>query len=88
MSAKDNRSLDEIEKDIARNRDNLAAAIDELAFRVKPGNIVKRQAAEARGFFDRSTRNSDGSLRMEIVGPVAGAAVLLVALAIFNRVRD
>ena len=87
MSPKDTRSLDEIEKDIARNRDNLAATIDELAFRVKPGNVVKRQAAEAKGFVDRATRTPEGGLRLEVVGPVVGAAALLVALAIYNRVR-
>jgi len=87
MSAKDNRSLDEIEKDIARNRDNLAATIDELAFRVKPANVAKRQVDEAKTFVDRTARNTDGSLRLEVVGPVVGAAVLLVALAVYNRVR-
>ncbi|GAB49654.1 DUF3618 domain-containing protein [Mobilicoccus pelagius] len=87
MSAKDNRSLDEIEKDIARNRDDLAATIDELAFRVKPANVAKRQVDEAKTFVDRTARNTDGSLRLEVVGPAVGAVVLLVALAVYNRVR-
>ncbi|WP_312722181.1 DUF3618 domain-containing protein [Mobilicoccus sp.] len=87
MSPKENRSLDEIEKDIARNRDDLAATIDELAYRVKPANVAKRQVEEAKGFVDRTTRTPEGGLRLEVVGPAVGAVVLLVALAIYNRTR-
>lgn len=87
MSDKDNRSLDEIEKDIVAHRESLAATIDELAFRVKPGNIAKRQSVEAKASFDRATKNPDGSLRLEVIGPVVGVAILLVAVAVVNRVR-
>ena len=86
-TAKDTRSLDEIEHDIARNRENLAASIDELVYRVKPANVAKRQVEEAKGLFDRTTRTPEGDLRMEVVGPAVGAVVLLVALAVYNRVR-
>lgn len=87
MSAKDTRSLDEIEKDIARHRDNLAATIDELAFRVKPANIAKRQASEAKSTLVQATHNTDGSMRYGVIGGAAGVAILLLAVAIARRVR-
>ncbi|GMA39055.1 DUF3618 domain-containing protein [Mobilicoccus caccae] len=87
MSAKDNRSLDEIEMDIARNRDSLAATIDELAFRVKPANVAKRQTAEAKSALYAATHGPDGSLRYDVVGAAAGVAILLVTVAIVRRVR-
>lgn len=87
MSAKDTRSMDDIEKDIARNRDNLAATIDELAFRVKPANIAKRQTVEAKAAFHNATHKADGSMRYDVVGVAAGVAALLLTVAIVRRVR-
>ncbi|MDO5629488.1 MAG: DUF3618 domain-containing protein [Mobilicoccus sp.] len=87
MSDKDNRSLDEIEKDIAQHRESLAATIDELAFRVKPANIAKRQASEAQTAFHNATHHPDGSLKIEVVAGVAGVAALLLTIAIIRRVR-
>ena len=87
MSAQDNRSLDQIEKDIERTRVRLASTIDELAYRVKPANLAKRQADVAKSSFYQATHGPDGSLRLEVVGPAAAVVVGLVALTIFNRVR-
>ncbi|WP_226345225.1 DUF3618 domain-containing protein [Agilicoccus flavus] len=87
MSAQDNRSLDQIEKDIERTRGRLASTIDELAYRVKPANLAKRQADSAKTSLFQATHATDGSLRYEIVGPVAAVVVGLVALAIYNRVK-
>lgn len=87
MSAQDNRSLDQIEKDIAQHRERLASTIDELAYRVKPANIAKRQIAEGRSALYSATHTHTGELRYGVVGAVAGTAVLLLTVAIVRRVR-
>lgn len=87
MSAQDTRSLDQIEKDIDRARNRLASTIDELAYRVKPANLVKRETAAAKMSLMNATHKPDGALRLEVVAPVAAVVVGLVALAIYRRVR-
>ncbi|WP_168581858.1 DUF3618 domain-containing protein [Gephyromycinifex aptenodytis] len=87
MSAQDNRSLDQIEKDIAQHRERLASTIDELAYRVKPANIAKRQVAEGRSALYSFTHTETGELRYDVVGGAAGVAVLLLTVAIVRRVR-
>lgn len=88
MSAQDNRSLDQIETDIAQHRERLASTIDELAYRVKPANVAKRQMAEGRSALYSFTHTDSGELRYEVVVPAAGIAVLLLTVAIVRRVRD
>ncbi|WP_409483481.1 DUF3618 domain-containing protein [Arsenicicoccus dermatophilus] len=43
-----NKSVSELESDIAKSRERLAATIDELAFRAQPKNIVEEQKRALR----------------------------------------
>lgn len=86
MASQDNPSVGQLEKDIERTRARLAATVDELAYRVTPANLAKRTLAQAKTALDGATRNPDGSVRLEVVGPVAAVFVGLVALAIYRRV--
>lgn len=83
----ENRSLDQIEKDIVDHRERLAATIDELAYRVKPANVAKRQLAEGKSALYNATHTPDGEINYAVVGPAVGIAVLLVTIAIYRRVR-
>lgn len=85
--AQQNASADELEKDIEQTRARLAATIDELAYRVTPGNLAKRQMESAKVSFNSATRSNDGQVRYEVVGPVLAVVAGLVALAIYRRVR-
>ena len=85
--ASQNASASQIEKDIEHTRARLAATIDELAYRVTPGNLAKRQVEAAKVSFNHATRTKEGAVRYEVVGPVAAVVVGLLALAIYRRVR-
>ena len=85
--AQQNASASELESDIERTRARLAATIDELAYRVAPGNLAKRQMESAKVSFNHATRTNDGQVRYEVVGPVLAVVAGLVALAIYRRVR-
>ncbi len=82
-----NPSVSHLEKNIEQTRTRLAATIDELAYRVTPGNFAKRQLEQAKSSFAAATRTPDGEVRYEVVAPVAAVVVGLVALAIYRRVR-
>lgn len=84
----DSRSLDQIEKDIEDHRERLASTIDELAYRIKPANLARRQFAEGKSALYDATHTPDGEINYAVVGPAVGVAVLLVAVAIYRRVRD
>lgn len=86
MSAQDNRSLDQIEKDIELARVRLASTVDELAYRVKPGNVAKRQAQAAKTSVYGATHTPSGEMRYDIVGGAAAVVVAILALAIYRRV--
>ena len=85
--ASQNASASQIEKDIEHTRARLAATIDELAYRLTPGNLAKRQVEAAKVSFNHATRTNEGAVRYEVVGPVAAVVVGLLALAIYRRVR-
>lgn len=85
--AQQNASANQLEKDIEQTRTRLAATIDELAYRVTPGNLAKRQMEAAKVSFNGATRTSDGQVRYEVVGPALAVVAGLMALAIYRRVR-
>lgn len=87
MGSQDNSSVAHIESDIERTRARLAATVDELAYRVQPSTLLKRETEAAKKSFNSATRTPDGEIRYEVVGPVVAAVVGLIALAIFRRVR-
>ena len=81
-----NRSVAQIEAEIATTRERLAATIDQLAFRAQPKNIVRREVDSARTAFTRATRNEDGSLRTERITAVLGAsAAVLLGIGLLRR---
>ncbi len=81
-----NRSTAQIEADIAATRERLARTIDELAYRAKPRNIVRREVGSAKATFTRATRYEDGSLRTERITAVLGAsAAVLLGIGLLRR---
>ena len=79
-----NQSADAIEAEIGATRDHLASTIDELAVRVKPREIVRRQAGSAKAKVVEATHTPEGDLRVERVGAVAAASFVLLALALLH----
>ena len=76
-----------IERAIEAKRTQLAATIDELSFRARPKEIVRRGvagvAAKARG----TVETPDGQLRSERIGAVVGAVLVLAAALVWVRRR-
>lgn len=62
------RTTDQITAELAETREQLAATIDQLAYRVKPKTIATRQLESLKGRFVQS----DGSLNTQTIGIVAG----------------
>ncbi len=83
----DQRSVSQIEADIAGARERLATTVDELAFRSQPKEIARRQVESARAALVTATRTEDGQLRIERVVAAAAAAVAVLGLVIFARRR-
>lgn len=79
------RSIQDIEKELAQTRERLAATVDELAFRATPQQIAKRQKESARAAFASATQRPDGSLRVEVVAGLVAVAVLFVAAGLRAR---
>jgi hypothetical protein len=80
-------SPDTIEAEINATRAHLAATIDELSFRAKPKEIVRRKVESAKAGFVEATHTPEGELRRERVAALAaGSAVVLgLVLAILHR---
>ena len=76
-----------IEELIARRRADLASTIDELTVRVRPKEIARRSAADAKGRVRAFARADDGTLRTERLAAVAGAVVAVVAVLLLLRRR-
>ena len=72
-------SIAQLEADIAARRARLADTLSELSYRSKPKVIVERQKQAAHQRFSAATQNEDGEVRMEVVGPLVLAAVVLIA---------
>ncbi len=89
MSTSDNRSPQQIESDIVAARTRLASTVDQLAYRVQPRTIVSRQVETTRTSLFNATHTGDGSLRLDVIAPVAAAVggVLLMAIAVRRRRR-
>ena len=71
-------SMAKLEADIAARRARLADTLSELSYRSQPKVIVERQKSAAQARFADATQNEDGSVRIEVVGPIALAAVVLI----------
>ncbi|AYY12240.1 DUF3618 domain-containing protein [Actinobacteria bacterium YIM 96077] len=66
------RGVEEIEKEMAERSERLAANIDELVGRFSPATLA-RQSVDRAGSMVRSP---GGGVRVEVLGAVAGAALV------------
>ncbi len=85
------RSPAQIERDIESRRERLSGTIDAIAERVKPQNIARRRVEDVRervAEVRRRLSDDQGRLRKEVVGAVAGAAVVIAVLVILQRRRS
>ncbi len=75
------RSQKEIEAELAANRVRLARTVDELAFRVSPAELKRRQLEALRASANRAIYDEHGQPRYDRLATglavVAGVAVLL-----------
>ena len=77
----------EIEREIERRQAHLAATVDELTTRLSPKELTRRGKETAQQRLQAATHAEDGSLRVERIGAVAGAAGTLLALMVWLRRR-
>ena len=82
-----NKSVEQIEAEIAAARNRLAGTVDELHTRTAPQEIARRQVASAKEKFTEATRTPSGELRTERVAALAAAAVALLGLGAVRRRR-
>ncbi len=75
------RTPDQIAAEIAETRNRLAGTIDQLAYRVQPKTILKRQLESVRASFV----NPDGSLRKDRVLKAAGVTLGVFGVIIAIR---
>jgi len=67
-----------IEQDIQAARERLEGTVNELAYRAQPKVIAQRQVQGLRLRFDAATHTADGELRLERIGAVVAAVVVVV----------
>lgn len=86
------RSVKEIEADLAANRDRLARTVDELAVRVSPQEIKRRQTEKVKAKVeevklraDETMHDQDGGLRLDLVS--AGLGVVSVVTVVLGLAR-
>jgi MYXO-CTERM domain-containing protein len=82
MTSSNGTTPDEIEADIERQREQLAATVDELQARLDVKARAKDKAAELR---DRATTDT-GKPRPELLG-AAAAALAVIGLVVWRRRR-
>lgn len=66
------RSVKEIEQAIAERNARLAANVDALVERVKPSTLIRQGRGEARSLLT----TPEGGPRLEVLGAIAGAALV------------
>ena len=81
------QSVSELQAQIEAAQQRLASTIDELAFRTKPQELVRRQTESARAALVSASRTPDGALRMDRVAIAAGVFVALLGLVVSGRRR-
>ncbi len=81
------QSVSELQAQIEAAQQRLASTIDELAFRTKPQELVRRQTESAKAALVSASRTPDGALRMDRVAIVAAVVVALLGLVVSGRRR-
>jgi len=77
-----------IEQDIQAARVRLEGTVNELAYRAQPQVIVQRQVQGLRLRLAEATHTQNGDLRIERIGAVVAAAVVVVvAIGLLRRRR-
>lgn len=79
----DQRTPEQIERDIAVTRERLANTIDEISERVKPANVARN----AKTSLLAQVRAGDGSWRYERIGAVAAVVAAYIAVKLVRRRR-
>ncbi len=69
MTEQPNKSVSDLETDIAKSRERLAATIDELAFRAQPKNIVADQKRQLRDSLMAKYHSFMGTSASATTGP-------------------
>ncbi|WP_022922783.1 DUF3618 domain-containing protein [Ornithinimicrobium pekingense] len=75
------RSVKEIEADLAATRTRMARSVDELAYRVSPQTIKANTIASLKGKANDAAFDEQGNVRLDrvanVLGGVAGTALVL-----------
>ncbi len=89
------RSPEQIERDIAATRTQLAGTIDEIADKVSPAKVKRRAVDRAKAEVDRikarigeQITDDNGNIDPKKVAPLAAAALGLVLFRALRKVRD
>lgn len=73
----------DLEEQIERSREELAASIDAIAERVAPKNVASAAKARARGLIV----DSDGQIKKDKVAVLGGIALAFVTIVVWRRFR-
>lgn len=79
----DERTPEQIERDIEAARDRLAGTVDQIVTRVHPSNLAQRGKDAARA----QVLDAQGNLRTQRVAVAVGVVVVLAAYKIWLRRR-
>ena len=80
-SQQSERSVKEIEADLAATRTRMARTVDELAYRVSPQTLKANAIASLKGKANDAAFDESGNVRLDrvatVLGAVAGTAIVL-----------
>jgi hypothetical protein len=82
--ADDPRTPEQLEADVAAQREQLAGTVDELAAKLD----VKSQAQERVASLKDSATTDDGKPRPEVLAAVGSLVAMTVVLVLWRRHRD
>lgn len=80
------RSAKEIEADLTATRNRLSSTVDELAFRVSPAELKRRQVEALKTKANAAAFDETGNVRMDRVSAgLGGVASVALALGVARR---
>lgn len=74
------RSVAEIEADLDATRERLARSVEELAHRVSPAELKRRQSEAVREKVNETFYTPAGDLRYEVVATILGGVAAVTLL--------